>query len=382
MEAARHTINRFTEMFRKQKLVGKLVIIIVGLLGLCCLCSVPIAILNPTPKATESQAVPAAMIEQNSESNLNTTVPTTEPSNTPIVSTNTPRPTNTPKPTATPLPPTETPDPNLVKPGTYLVGNDIRPGFYRGVSEGDGVWGSCYWERLKDLSGDLGSILSNENSIGQFYIEVLSTDHALKTACDLIYLEKLPDPVSPFPQKLAPGTYLVGIDIQPGTYKGQAGTEITETCYWERLKDLKGSLHSIIANDNAVGQYYIEVGSNDFALKTACELNGLMKDYKGSAVTPTSEPVTNNTFTIKWRDTNSSTCQDISITKTGSSYQMTTTCVDGSGETEGITVKNVNGTVRLYAHPGNMYGDYMVIEDNNYLAFYDDQGLIYRLPPL
>ena len=60
---------------------------------------------------------------------------------------------------------------------------------------------------------------------------------------------------------------------------------------------------------------------------------------------------------------------------------MKTTCSDGSSETKTLTIKVVKNEVRLIENPGNMYGDYIVIQPNGYLAFYDDQGIIYTLPP-
>jgi len=45
-----------------------------------------------------------------------------------------------------------------------------------------------------------------------------------------------------------------------------------ESCYWGRLSNVAGGLDSILANDNAVGQFYVQVAGSDFALKTGCEL--------------------------------------------------------------------------------------------------------------
>jgi hypothetical protein len=182
-------------------------------------------------------------------------------------------PTNTeasqnPEPTSTP-PPTQ--NPNLIKPGTYLVGVDIKAGIYRGEA-GAGVFSSCYWERLKDLSGSFDSILANDNSVGQFYVEVVGTDYAINTHCDLVPIESLPANTGEFPQVIEPGTYIVGRDIQAGTYRGEAGSDITASCYWERVSSVAGGFDPIIANDNAIGQFYVQVAGSDFALKTACKL--------------------------------------------------------------------------------------------------------------
>jgi hypothetical protein len=173
--------------------------------------------------------------------------------------------------TDTIITPTNTPE-NKVNPGTYLVGTDIQPGYYKGIA-GDNILDSCYWARLKDVTGSLDSIIANDNSYGQFYIHVLETDFALETKCVLDYLPSLPSPIGEFPTHIEIGTYLVGIDIQFGTYRGQAGTEILESCYWARLKDVTGGLGSIIANDNATGQFYVKVEQTDFALQTKCKLD-------------------------------------------------------------------------------------------------------------
>src|SRR3989304_2120845 len=145
----------------------------------------------------------------------------------------------TPPPTRTSPPPTETPNPNLVKIGTYIVGTDIQPGLYRGDA-GQDLFQACDGARLKDFPGQLDAILSNDNSIGQFYIEVKDTDFALETACELLLLQQLPEPPAEYPQTIEPGTYLIGIDIQPGTYQGQAGTDAFGAGYWTRVRGVRG----------------------------------------------------------------------------------------------------------------------------------------------
>ena len=95
---------------------------------------------------------------------------------------------------------------------------------------------SCYWARLKDLSGSLDSILANDNSVGQYYIRVKASDFALETKCELLLLSALPKPAAQMPSKIEPGSYLVGIDIQPGTYQGHA---VAHSCYWARLSDMR-----------------------------------------------------------------------------------------------------------------------------------------------
>lgn len=177
--------------------------------------------------------------------------------------------TQPPPPTKTPIP-SPTTNPNIVSPGMHLVGTDLQPGLYMGQT-GEGR-SSCYWQRLKGLSGTLDDIIANDNGEGRYYIEVRPSDYALETRCTLLYLPTMPAPVDPFPQNILPGTYLVNIDIQPGTYQGQAGTGVLESCYWARLSNVAGGFNGILANDNAVGQYYVQISPSDFAFHTACNL--------------------------------------------------------------------------------------------------------------
>jgi hypothetical protein len=194
---------------------------------------------------------------------LEETSPPTEP----------PPPTNTPEPTEIPV--TDTPEPTftpeiegLVKEGVHIVGTDIDPGIYVGMA-GQGIMESCYWARLSDLTGS-DNILANANAVGLYYLEVLATDRALETGCDLIPIDQVP-PRDEFLTKLMPGIYLIGRDIETGTFRGEAGEDILDSCYWARLSNVNGD-NNILANDNATGQYYIEVLPTDFALEISCEV--------------------------------------------------------------------------------------------------------------
>lgn len=191
MKPIRRFFNWVSVTFRKQGVLGKILFILAGFFILCLLCSVPVMIFSPSTNSAQNETVAVAgdlAGEMQDESTVSS--PEIEQS-TPIQPTNTeqptqtPEPTKTPRPTNTPPPPTATPDPNVVKPGTYLVGTDIRPGLYRGETSGFDIFSSCYWERLKDLSGNLSSIIANDNSIGQYYIEVSESDFALRTHCEL-----------------------------------------------------------------------------------------------------------------------------------------------------------------------------------------------------
>jgi hypothetical protein len=64
------------------------------------------------------------------------------------------------------------------------------------------------------------------------------------------------------------GTYLVGSDIAPGTYRTAGPSDGAMFCYWERDKNTDGTLDSIIANDNSAGPTLVTVKAHDVAFKT------------------------------------------------------------------------------------------------------------------
>lgn len=263
---------------KKKRGIGKTLIIVAGAAVILCIVVAILASLGGGgDEAATPTAAPVADVQQTepppTEAQIVVTASeaTEPPTDTaPPPPTDTPGPTDTPLPTNTPVPPTATPNPDLLRPGTYIVGTDIQPGIYRG-NAGQGVFSSCYWARLKDLSGSIDALTANDNSLGQFYVEVAQGDYAFETACQVELLRSLPEPPAEFPLEILPGTYLVGHDIKPGLYKGQAGTQL-DTCYWARLKDVRGGLNSTIANDNAIGPFYVEVTDGDYAFEVACEL--------------------------------------------------------------------------------------------------------------
>ena len=166
--------------------------------------------------------------------------------------------------------PRPTPE-SSVGPGTLRVGEDIAPGIYAGRA-GTDILDSCYWARLEGASGELDDILANENARGQFYVEVLETDAYFAVNCEVTPLADWPVP-NPRLVSLDRGMYLVGRDIDAGTYRGETGEGILESCYWARLSGVTDTLDDILANDNANGQFFVEVETTDYALNTHCGLH-------------------------------------------------------------------------------------------------------------
>ena len=194
-----------------------------------------------------------------------------------------PTPTSTSEPIGTPE---STSSPNLgFGPGTYQVGSEIQPGVYAGKA-GTDRRDSCYWERLSGVAGESSEIIANDNVVGQFYIEILSTDKYFTTRCDMTLLSAWPEPEDPV-SDIGPGTYLVGRDIAAGTYRGKAGTGVHDSCYWERLSGVTGEFSDLIANENATGAYFVSVEDSDYALSTACALELVEQASPAPTSTPT-----------------------------------------------------------------------------------------------
>jgi hypothetical protein len=59
------------------------------------------------------------------------------------------------------------------------------------------------------------------------------------------------------------GQYLVGSEIQPGTWHTPGGAD----CYYERDNSLGGEVGAIIANDNITGPTTIQIDPSDKAVK-------------------------------------------------------------------------------------------------------------------
>ncbi|NUP38742.1 MAG: hypothetical protein HOY76_17425 [Streptomyces sp.] len=57
------------------------------------------------------------------------------------------------------------------------------------------------------------------------------------------------------------GTFEVGKDIQPGTYRTSGNSD--GMCYWERDKDAKADSDSILANDTVFGSSYVTIKPTD-----------------------------------------------------------------------------------------------------------------------
>ena len=231
--------------------------------------SPPSSAATPVPTPTASPTAMPTPSPTLSATSTPIATPTPAPPTATPVPVATPTPMPTPPPTPTSMPPTATPVPATPTPlptptpvnvslgaGTHRVGVDIQPGVYAGKA-GQEIFDSCYWARLSGVSGEFEDVIANDIAVGQFYVDVLPADRYIKTDCPITPIESWPEPASPL-KDLDAGTYIVGRDIGPGTYRGVAGQDLLDSCYWARLSGLSGELGDLIANETEIGTFYVE----------------------------------------------------------------------------------------------------------------------------
>jgi hypothetical protein len=148
--------------------------------------------------------------------------------------------------------------------GTYLVGKDFAAGVYRSTGNS-----SCYWERASNASGSPSSIIANDIGSGQRLVYVRATDKVFKTSRCGTWKRVLSSVLKSRSTRktiLGNGSYLVGSDFLPGTYRSSGNTE---SCYWERARSADGAAGSIIANDISKGQLIVTISGSDSVFQTS-----------------------------------------------------------------------------------------------------------------
>jgi hypothetical protein len=73
-------------------------------------------------------------------------------------------------------------------------------------------------------------------------------------------------PTTTAPKGLRDGTFIVGTDVEPGTYRGSS----TGRCYWARLRNFTGR-GDILANDyvSAPGAVIVTIDATDAGFKSS-----------------------------------------------------------------------------------------------------------------
>jgi hypothetical protein len=131
------------------------------------------------------------------------------------------------------------PNPNFGD-GTQQVGTDIEAGTYR-TREGSS---GCYYARLSGFRGGFEEIISNDNTDAPAIITIEPGDAGFQSRRCGTWTQDL-SPITTSTTSFEDGTYFVGSDIEPGTYRNSGGS----SCYHVRLAGFGGGMEGLIANE-------------------------------------------------------------------------------------------------------------------------------------
>jgi len=154
------------------------------------------------------------------------------------------------------------------KEGMYKIGVDLPAGEYIIISEG---LLPAYYQMSSDSSGSLESIVSNDNFSGNRYITVKEGQYLEIRGSRAYALDKAPG-LKPADGKYGEGMYKVGKDIDAGEYK-VTPEEGAVSSYVEVAKDSKGTLDSIVSNDNFQAEKYITINDGQYIKLVGCYIN-------------------------------------------------------------------------------------------------------------
>ncbi len=142
--------------------------------------------------------------------------------------------------------------------GTFVVGTDIVAGTYKATPSGE-----CYWARLHGTS-DESDIIANHLAAGPAIVTISASDGAFVSQRCGQWTQTNTSPTSAGPVTgFDDGTYVVGTDVEPGTYKATPSGQ----CYWARLRSTADE-SDIIANHLASGPTTVTISATDGAFLT------------------------------------------------------------------------------------------------------------------
>jgi hypothetical protein len=156
-----------------------------------------------------------------------------------------------------PVRPTPVDPPGSFRDGTKVVGKDVTPGTYRTRARSPG----CYWTRLAGFSGEMGDILANGIESGPKVVTIGSSDKGFESRGCGLWTQDLSAITSSMDAPFGDGTFIVGTDIAPGTWRADAATD----CYWTRLRGFSGGMGDVITNALKTGVVTIAATDKGFA---------------------------------------------------------------------------------------------------------------------
>ncbi len=158
--------------------------------------------------------------------------------------------------------------------GKHEVCEEVSPGIYRGEGSEESP---CLWARHDSFEAGFDSVIATRTHEGQFYVEILDSDAAFSTDCNLLPIDNAIYP-DPKPTSLPPGMYLVDRDIAPGQYEGVPSAGLY--CFWQRLNCVTGEEHCSVDWGLEGEKYQVEVTPTDLAVEFACPVEQVLPDFQ------------------------------------------------------------------------------------------------------
>jgi hypothetical protein len=120
--------------------------------------------------------------------------------------------------------------------GTWTVGVDVDPGVY--VAEGGE---ECRWARLGRMDVDYDDVVAR-GFVSRPVVEIMDDDGGFVTQGCGAWTALADYARSPRSEVPGDGIWIVGADLEPGTYVAEGG----EWCLWQRVRRFSPELDSII----------------------------------------------------------------------------------------------------------------------------------------
>ena len=132
--------------------------------------------------------------------------------------------------------------------GSYLVGLEIVPGTY----ESDGGDAECTWLRIAPFTSQLGDHSGGYASHGPQIVTILKSDYGFyAVGCGEWHPQSMDGEEFPH-DRIGDGTYLVGTDIEPGTYVAESRDG--GFCRWLTLSGFTGRQRDVSASGVGVAR--------------------------------------------------------------------------------------------------------------------------------
>ncbi|MCL5883219.1 MAG: hypothetical protein M1539_04500 [Actinobacteria bacterium] len=150
--------------------------------------------------------------------------------------------------------------------GSYNVGTDIQPGTYRtrsGSGGGSGSNNECYYSRTD------GANLGTGQGDYTHVVTILPTDTRFHSENCGTWTQDL-SAITTSQTSFSDGTFIVGTDILPGTYKASDPSR----CWWRRLSDFSNEKHGNIiesyggALDKPMNPVTVTISATDKGFET------------------------------------------------------------------------------------------------------------------